>query len=357
MPLDLLAHLKALSAPPGLSGYEGPARAVIQAAWAPLSDEQHQDRLGSFWAVQRGSGAGARPRLMLAAHMDAIGLIVTRREGEFLRVSNIGGIDPRVLPGQLVTVHGRQDLPAVVAAPPAFLLPKAKRDGVTPLAELLIDTGLPADKLARLVQVGDLVSFAQPPVELLNEQLAAKSLDNRASVAALTVCLEALRGKPHAWDVFAVATVQEEVGLRGAGTSAYSLEPDLAVAVDVTYGSDNATREFAHRTLPLGGGPALGLGPNIHAGLLSAFKACATRVEIPYTVEFMPGHSGTDAFAIQVARAGIPTMVVSIPLRNMHTPVEVVALKDIARTGRLLAEFAAGLDDQFMAGLSVDGAA
>jgi tetrahedral aminopeptidase len=354
MTLDLLAHVKALSAPPGLSGYEGPVRAVIRAAWEPLTDEQHEDRLGSYWAMHRGRGAEPRPRLMLAAHMDAIGMMVTRREGEFLRVTAIGGIDPRVLPGQLVTVHGREDLPGVIAAPPPFLLPKAKRDNVTPLGELLIDTGLPAARLAKLAQTGDLVSFAQPPVELLNEQLAAKSLDNRASVAALTACLDALQGRPHAWDIFAVATVQEEVGLRGAGTSAYSLKPDLAVAVDVTYGSDAATREFAHRTLPLGSGPALGLGPNIHAGLFAAFQACAGRAEIPYTVEAMPGHSGTDAFAIQVAREGIPTMVVSIPVRNMHTPVEVVAIKDIARTGRLLAEFAASLDDQFLTGLTLD---
>ena len=354
MTLDLLAHLKTLSAAAGLSGYEGPARDVIRPAWEPLSDELHQDRLGTLWGVHHGRGAEPRHRLMLAAHMDAIGLMVTRREGEFLRVSNIGGIDPRVLPGQLVTVHGREDLPGVVAAPPSFLLPKAKRDNVTPLGELLVDTGLPAERLAKLARVGDLVSFAQPPVELLNEQLAAKSLDNRASVAALTVCLDNLQGRPHAWDVFAVATVQEEVGLRGAGTSAFTLKPDVAVAVDVTYGSDANTREFSHRTLPLGGGPALGLGPNIHSGLHAAFKACAGRAEIPYSVEVMPGHSGTDAFAIQVAREGIPTMVVSIPLRNMHTPVEVAAIKDIARTGRLLAEFAISLDDDFLRSLSLD---
>lgn len=354
MTLDLLAHLKALSAAPGLSGYEGPARAVIRPAWAGLTDELHEDRLGTLWALHRGRGAQPRHRLMLAAHMDAIGLMVTRREGEFLRVSNIGGIDPRVLPGQLVTVHGRKDLPGVVAQPPSFLLPRARRDNVTPLGELLIDTGLPAERLAKLVQTGDLVSFAQPPVELLNEQLAAKSLDNRASVAALTVCLDNLQGRPHAWDVFAVATVQEEVGLRGAGTSAFTLQPDVAVAVDVTYGSDANTREFSHRTLPLGGGPALGLGPNIHSGLHAAFMACAGRAEIPFSVEVMPGHSGTDAFAIQVAREGIPTMVVSIPVRNMHTPVEVAAIKDIARTGRLLAEFAVSLDDDTMKSLTLD---
>ena len=354
MTLDVLAHLKALSAAAGLSGYEDPAADVIRPAWAARADEVQQDRLGTLWAVRRGHGPAPRPRLMLAAHMDAIGLLVTRREGEFLRVSHLGGIDPRVLPGQLVTVHGRQDLPGLIVAPPAFLLPKARRENVVPLAELLVDTGLTAAQLAKRVAVGDLVSFAQPPVELLNEQIAAKSLDNRASVAALTVCLETLQGRPHAWDVYAVATVQEEVGLRGASTSAYSLKPDLAVAVDVTFGADFNTREFSHRTLPVGGGPALGLGPNIHPGLHAAFKACAARSEIPFTIEVMPGHSGTDAFALQVARQGIPTMVVGIPLRNMHTPVEVAAFKDITRTGRLLAEFAAGLDDGFLNTLSLD---
>src|SRR5689334_19103992 len=114
MTLDLLAHLKALSAAAGLSGYEASARAVIRPAWAPLADEVHEDRLGTLWALKHGRGAAPRPRLMLAAHMDAIGMLVTAREGEFLRVTNLGGIDPRVLPGQLVTVHGRQDLPAVM---------------------------------------------------------------------------------------------------------------------------------------------------------------------------------------------------------------------------------------------------
>ena len=192
------------------------------------------------------------------------------------------------------------------------------------------------------------VTFAEPPHELLNEQMSAHSLDNRASLAALTVCLETLLGRRLAWDVLAAATVQEEIGLRGAGVAAFALQPDLAVAVDVTYGSDFNTREFSHRTQALGSGAILGLGPNIHPGLLSSFKKAAERAEIPYAIEAMWANSGTDAAALQLARAGIPTMVVSIPLRNMHTPVEVVALKDISRTGRLLAEWIAGLEAGFM---------
>jgi putative aminopeptidase FrvX len=355
MALDLSAHLKELCAAPGLSGYEAPVRDLLRAAWTPLVDEIRQDPLGSLIATRRGTGEGraARPRLMVAAHMDAIGLLVTCVEGEFLRVTSIGGIDARVLPGQLVTVHGRRDLPGVVALPPPFLLQKQHRDGVAPTTELLIDTGLPAERLREQVEIGSLVSFAQPPRELQNGLLAAKSLDNRASLAALTVCLEALQGRSHAWDLLAVATVQEEVGLQGAAAAAFSLAPEMAVAVDVTWGTDANTREFGYRTFAVGGGPTLALGPNIHTGLHQALKAAAERAEVPLAVEVIwSGHSGTDAAAMQIARAGIPTAIVSIPLRNMHTPVEVVSLKDIQRTGRLLAEFVAGLRGDFLDTLS-----
>jgi endoglucanase len=358
MSLDVLEHLKALCAAPGLPAHEGPARAVINSAWAPLVDEVHTDPLGSLWATRRGTGAEPRRRLMLAAHMDAIGLMVSRLDGDFLRVTGLGGVDVRVLPGQIVTVHasgqGGADLPAVVGLPPSFLLPRDQRDGLPAVGELVVDTGLPAVRLAERVQIGDLVSFAQPPAELLGGHLAARSLDNRASVAAVTLCLEALQARQHAWDVVAVATVQEEVGPRGAGPAAFALQPDLAVVIDVTFGADANTREFGYRTLPVGGGPVLGLGPNIHPGLHALFKRAAERAEIITTLEPMWAHSGTDAFAIQVARAGIPTMVVSIAIRNMHTPVEVVALKDITRTGRLLAEFIAGLAPDALDTLSLD---
>jgi putative aminopeptidase FrvX len=350
----LLTHLQELSAAPGVSGYENPVREIIRAAWAPLADEIQTDRLGSLWAVKCGNGKTPRPKIMLAAHMDAIGLMVSQIEGEFLRVAPIGGIDSRIMPGQLVTVHGREDLPGVMAQPPAFLLPKPNREGVIPVTELLVDVGLSAEQLSSRVRVGDVISFAQPSFELQSELLSAKSLDNRASVAALTVCLEALQNRPHAWDVIAVATVQEEVGLQGAKTSAFALQPDLAIAVDVTFGAGANSKEFTDRVFSLGGGPVLGLGPNIHPGLHAALKTTAERAEIPYNVEPMPAHSGTDAFAIQVAREGVPTMVVSIPLRNMHTPVEVLALKDVARVGRLLAEFIADLNVDFMDTLNFD---
>jgi endoglucanase len=281
--------------------------------------------------------------------MDAIGLMVTAVSGEFLRVTEIGGLDPRVLPGQLVTVHGREELPGVIVQPPAHLLPPDNQQGPVALLNLLVDTGLTAAELSKRVRVGDLISFAQAPIELQNEALAGHSLDNRASVAAVTNCLQELQSRKLAWDIWAVATTQEEETLGGALTSAYQLRPALAVAVDVTFASSPGSP--SHKTYPMGKGPTIGWGPNVHPGVHRAFKALADRLEIPYKLELMPRHSGTDAYALQVVAEGIPSMVIGIPLRYMHTPVEMVAIKDIQRAGRLLAEFAASLDGEFMANL------
>jgi endoglucanase len=284
--------------------------------------------------------------------MDAIGLMVTALVGEFLRVTEVGGLDPRVLPGQLVTIHGRQELPGTIVQPPAHLLPADNQTGPVDLLNLLVDTGLTAAEVRRLVRVGDLISFAQPPVELRNDTLAGHSLDNRASVAAVTYCLKELQGRQLAWDVWAVATSQEEETFAGAYTSAYQLRPSLAVAVDVTFAASPGSP--GHKTFPMGKGPTIGWGPNIHPGLHRAFKDIADRTEIPYKLEVMPRHSGTDAYALQIAAEGIPTMVIGIPLRYMHTPVEMVSMKDVTRAGRLLAEFAAALDGEFMSKLKLD---
>jgi endoglucanase len=349
---ELLPLLKSLITTPGLSGYEAPIREVVEAAWQPITDELSVSPLGSLHGLKNGVASEPRPTILIAAHMDAIGLMVTSVVDGFLKVTEVGGLDARVLPGQLVTVHGRQDLPGVIVQPPAHLLPAAVKEGPVPLKFLIVDTGLRPQRIKQLVRTGDLISFSQEPIQLQSDTLAGRSLDNRASVAALTLCLQELQSRRHAWDVWAVATAQEEETLGGAKTSAFLLRPDLAVAVDVTWGKSPGTPE--HKTFPLDKGPTLGWGPNIHPGLHRSFKQLAEQLEIPYAVEVMPRHSGTDAFSLQVATEGIPTMVVSIPLRYMHTPVEVVALKDIQRASRLLSEFIANLDIDFMNKLTLD---
>jgi len=345
---EILPFLKELLSLPGLSGYEDPAARLVEARWKPFVHELSRSRLGSVHGLRRGTGSQPRPSIMIATHMDAIGLMVTTIVEGFLHVTMVGGVDARVLPGQRVNVHATgkgsdqaRPLPGVVAQPSARLLPPEAADGPVPLEHLLIDTGLPPRRVAELVQVGDLVSFASEPTELAGEVISGHTLDNRVSVAALTVCLETLQGREHAWDVWAVATVQEETALLGGFTSTFQLQPSLGIAVDVTFAKGPGASDW--QTVPMGKGPTICMGPNIHPALHKELKELADKLEIPYSPEYAPRHTGTDAFAMQITAAGIPTAYIGIPLRYMHTPVEVVAVKDIQRAGRLLAEFIASL--------------
>ncbi len=342
---NLSKFLIELISAPGLSGYEQPVRHIIADAWESRTDELSESQIGSLHGLKQGSAPEPRPSILLATHMDAIGLMVSKITDGFLHLSEIGGLDHRVLPGQLVTVHGREDLPGMIVQPPAHILPPDVRKGPVPLEHLLVDTGLASNQVKTNVRIGDLISFAQEPVKMGKGILMGHSLDNRASVAALTQCLDLLSKREHLWDVWTVATVQEEETMAGALTSAYQLHPKLAVAIDVTWAQGPDTPK--HKTYPLGKGITLGWGPNIHPGLKETFADIADRLEIPFKLEAMPRHSGTDAYALQIAREGIPTMVVSIPLRYMHTPVEMIAMKDVKRAGRLLAEFISELDLDF----------
>ena len=347
---DSLSLLKELIQLPGLSGYEGPVQKRMRAEWEPLTDDTRVGRIGSLYATKRGAGVEPRQSVMLAAHMDAIGLMVSELVDEFIRITSIGGIDARVLPGQSVIVHGRRDLSGIVVQPPPHALPENLRRKPIALNYLLVDVGLP--NIANLVRPGDLISFAQPPLELGDDVLAGHSLDNRASLVAITECLRELGRRDHEWDVLAVATVQEEETYGGAYAAGFELNPSVAIAVDVTFARGPGLPE--HKTFPLGKGPTNGWGPNIHPGVYSALKQAAKQVEIPLAREVIPARGGTDAFALQIAGEGIPTGLVSIPLKYMHTPVEIVSMKDIRRAGRLLAELVAGLDSKFVDGLSWD---
>ena len=354
---EILPFLKDLISAPGLSGYEDPAARIIADKWRPLVHEISRGNLGSLQGLRRGTGQEPRPSVMIATHMDSIGMMVTSLVDGFLHVTRVGGVDPRVLPGAPVTVHATgsgvgasreaKPIPGIIVQPPAFLLPHGgDTGGPVALENLLVDTGLLPRTVARLVRVGDLVSFAQPPLELSGDTLSGHSLDNRTSVAALTVCLEELQNRPHAWDVWAVATSQEEIGGVGATSSSFGLRPTLALVVDVTFAKGPGASDW--NTFPIGKGPTIAMGANMHPALHKAMKELADKREIPYSLEYVPAQSGTDGMLTQVAAEGIPTLVVGIPLRYMHTPVEIIAIKDIQRAGRLLAEFIASLAPDFM---------
>ena len=349
---NLDSFIQSLISTSGLSGYEKPVRDLITQTWLPLAAELSTTPLGSLHALKPGTAQTPRPKILLAAHMDAIGLMVTSVKDGFLHVTSIGGIDPRILPGQPVCVHGKQDLPGIIVQPPDNLLPSDVHDNPIPLEWLLVDIGYESQQVNEWVKPGDLVSFASTPVKMGENLISGHSLDDRASIAALTVCLSELQHVQHAWDVIAAATVQEEETFGGAYTSSYAVLPDIAVAIDVTFAKSPGVSDY--NTFPLGKGGALGFGPNIHPSIFNAFKELCIRLDIPYHTDVMPAHSGTDAYALQVAAEGIPTMVLSIPLRYMHTPVETVDKRDIQRAGHLLAEFIGNLKSDFISSITWD---
>ena len=332
----------------GPSGCEDAVRDLIADLWRPLVDDLRTDAMGSLIAHRRGSGASATaspPSVMAAAHMDEIGLIVTGIEGEFLRIHQLGGMDRRVLLGAEVSVHGRQVLPGVIGSRPPHVLPASERQNIPPWPELFVDLGLREEEVKASVRVGDHITFQQPLITLRNGRVAGKAFDNRASVAALTLALDALSRRHHIWDFYAVATVQEEMGIKGAITSAYGVAPELALALDVTFAKQHNDTDPG--SFELDKGPTIGIGPNFHPEVVSRLRQTADAEEIPYAIEPLPGSSGTDAWGIQLSREGIPVGLISIPVRYMHQPVETAALHDVERAGRLLASFVATLESEF----------
>ena len=340
---DPKAHLKRLVETHAPSGHEAPMAEVLREEWADLVDDFDSDRLGSLIGIKRGDPASQkRRRIMLAAHMDEIALMVRQIQDGFIFVQRVSGIDPRVMLAQPVLVHGRRALPGIVATKPPHMQTAAERKRYPPIDSLVIDLGLPAAEVEALVSIGDLITLDAPMIELKGRRVAAKAMDDRACLAVITTCLHLLRGMRHSWDVYAAATVQEEVGLRGATTAANHIAPDCAIALDVGFAEQPGVSLGAGK---LGGGPQLGIGANFHPELVERIKAVADYFEIKWQSDIIPARSGTDAWAIQVSRGGVPTALLSVPLRNMHSPVETLDLKDIERCGRLLAHFICELDE------------
>lgn len=342
--------LKQLTEARGPSGYEAEVRGIVRDLFAPYADEIREDTLGSVIAVKRGDGPEPRPSIMLAGHIDEIGLMVTKIEKGFLSLTEVGGFDNRVLLGQEVVVHGRRELPGVIVSVPPHFTDPSERDKPVPMDKLYVDVGLPPERVEKLVRVGDLITMHRRYTELGSGWAAAKSMDDRTAVAAMVICLKELARVRHSWDVYAVATAQEEVGTRGAMTSAFGLTPTIGVAIDVTFGQQPGVSEA--ESIKMNKGPGITFGPNIHPKIFDGLVAAAKALELPYQIEPDPGPTGTDARAIQVSHEGIPTGLLGIPLRYMHTSVETVVLKDVERTGRLLAGFIGRLDAEFLATLT-----
>jgi putative aminopeptidase FrvX len=324
------------------SGHEGPAASIWrdEASFATLS----ADGLGSSIA-RVGEEA---PLLAVVGHIDEIGLVVTHiDEKGFLWFAPIGGWDPQILVGQRVEVRGRDGLvPGVVGRKPIHLLEPDQRKKVVELKGLHIDVGaIDRDEAAALIRIGDPVVIAAEPVRLAGDRLASRAMDNRIGAY---VALEALR-RCHergslSGSFAAIAAVQEEIGLFGARTSAFQVQPDLAVAIDVTHATDApGVDEKEVGSHPLGSGPAIGRGSTLSPKVFELLVESAEEAGIDHTISASGRGTSTDADSIQISRAGIPTGLVSVPLRYMHSPVELCDLGDLEATVELIAAFAARL--------------
>jgi putative aminopeptidase FrvX len=338
-----LAFLKRLLDTPGPSGAEAAAARVWREEAQRFADRVYGDVSGNSVAV---INEGGSPRIMLAGHIDEIGVMVTHIDDDgFLYFEGVGGWDPQVLVGQRIRLLASDgDVLGVIGKKPIHLMKSEDRDKVSKIEDLWIDIGA-ADRAAaaaRGVRVGDAGVIDARLLELGGDLIASRSVDNRIGAFIVLEALRLIAAAAPTAMVAAVATAQEEIGFFGGGarTSAYTLDPQLAIVVDVTFASDSPGIEKKevgeHR---LGSGPVITRGSAAHAILAERLVAVAVQEEIPYTLTAAPRSTYTDADAIYLSRAGVATAVVSIPNRYMHSPNEIVSLADLTAAARLIAAF------------------
>ena len=323
----IAAAAKKLCEAPGPSGRECAAYAAAKELLSPMG-EVKRTPLGSLLCCVNEGKEGA-PHLLLEAHLDQIGFIVTRVEEGFLRFSKIGGIDARWLPATPVVIHAAAgDYPGIITSVP----PHLAGDGIE---NLLIDTGFTAETAAKLFAPGDIVTFAAKPVELQNKRLAGPALDDRIGCAAVIAAAEEIAAEKPDCKVTVLLSSMEEVGGQGAETGGFTSQPDYAIAVDVSFGDGFGCAP--EKTSPLGGGTMLGYAPILDREFTMKLKKLAEENNIPLQHEPMGGRTGTDADELATAGRGIKMALLSIPLRSMHTVAETIDPEDAANTARLMA--------------------
>lgn len=317
------------------SGFEGPAAAVAAELLRPLVDEVSIDRMGNVLGVRRSKTPGA-PKLLLDAHLDEIGLIVTGVEDGFLRFRSIGGVDPRMLPGRELVVLIDPPLRGLVACPAG-----GDENKSVPLNELYVDVGLSQEEAERAVPVGTPMVYRAGCFPLGEDQMCGKSMDDRACFVTLLRAAELLHDKELDVELHIMGSTREEVSGAGAVVGTWAVAPDFCVAVDVTHGK--TPDGPADKTFELGGGPAIGVGPNMTRWMTERMIDKAREHSIPYQLEIMSGHTGTNGWEMQISREGVATSVLSLPLKYMHTPVETLSLADMEGVAQLLAAFTENL--------------
>ena len=334
---DFLSHLTTV---PGTSGYEMPVAAEFARAFEPYCDEVTIDRNQSVIAVQRGSGRG--PKVMLCAHIDEVGLMTMGvKEDGSVRFMSLG-VAAQTLPAQEVTILAADGpIYGVIGAVPPHLTGASDRSAVTPAEELFIDTGLDYDEIVRRIPAGTPVQLVGRTTALANGYVASKTMDDRACVSILLDCAQKMKNRAHDADVYYVLSACEERGSLGADMAAENIRPDMAFILDVTHGTMPGCE--MGETYPLDV-TAFSCGPNTHRKLAALLKKHAQKLHIKTQDEVSPGNTWTDAWEVQVAAEGVPCVVMSLPLKYMHTTVEVGSMDTMTDQARLLCETVCAMD-------------
>ncbi len=330
--------LKKLCETPGIPSREDPIRGVIHDELKPLATDLRVDALGNLIAYRKGQGG---PRVMIAAHMDQIGFMARHiDENGFIRLQPVGGFDPRTLVAQRVRVHGQEELTGVLmpATKPTHLLDESERGKALQLDDLFVDVGLSGERTKELVPLGTPITFDRT-CDDLGDVMVSPAMDDRVSVY---VMIEAIRGlEEHAAEVYAVASSQEEVGLRGATVAAFGVEPDVGLALDSTLAVDIPGSSETDRVSTLGDGTAIKIMDSsliCDPRLVAHCRTICDENEIKYQMEILP-RGGTDGGAIQRTRDGVPAITISTPTRYVHTVNEMVNKQDVAATVELVRRF------------------
>jgi len=339
--MNMKEALYKLCAQAGPSGFEGPAAQAAQELLKPYVDEIRSDPMGNVIGLRRCGKPGAKT-LLLDAHLDEVGLMVAGIEDGFLKIRSLGGIDARLLADREVTVLTDPPIFGVVSCLAPHVMKEEDKDAAPTMDKLSIDVGMSQEQAEKAIPIGTPIVYRQEMVDLGETRVCGKSLDDRSCFVILLRAAELLKDKDLDVDLCILGSSCEEVGGRGAAVAGYGVAPDWCVAVDVTFArSPGLSRDEV--PCKLGGGPAIGVGPVIPRWMSGRLRDKAKALDIPYEVEVMSGGTGTNGDDFQTAREGIATAVLSLPLKYMHTPVEVIDLEDMEKTAQLLAAFAEDL--------------
>ena len=332
--MNIKDTLKQLLNAKGISGSED---AVCETALSILKEYCPDAYIKNGNVIGRfGDFIENRPHILLDAHIDQVGMIVTYiTEDGFIKVGNVGGLDRRLLPAQQVTIHGSRDINGIICSVPPHL--SKGESSVLKMTDVAIDTGFSKDELEKIIMQGDSVTFDTFYTELTNDRITSSALDDRCGIASILYALELLKDMKLNCNVTVLFSAQEELGERGAKIACYEINPDIALAVDVSFGYTTGDTEY--ECGKLAEGAMIGISPSLSREISDALINTAKKAEISYQLEVMSGLTSTNADRFSVSRNGVKACTVSIPLRYMHTPVEVIDVKDVELTGKLIAEY------------------